>query len=331
MPAIMNPIDRSNAVRVVEVDSEQAGQRLDNFLITRLKGVPRSRVYRIVRRGEVRVNGARAQPAYRLRQGDRVRIPPLRTPLPAERIPVTADVPALGQVLYEDDHLLVLDKPAGMAVHGGTGIRAGLIELLRAARPNCRYLELVHRLDRETSGCLLVAKRRAALTALHADLRQNSVKTHRFEKRYVALVAGAWEGGARTVDIGLRRDRPRSGDRVVVAEPEGRYARSVFRPRARYRSSTLVEITLYTGRTHQARVHAAHSGHPIAGDTKYGDRNFNALMRGFGLRRLFLHAARVSFVHPASGQRLEIEAPLPPSLGEVIDRLEEDAVSARNI
>ncbi len=306
------------SVRYVDIDATRAGQRLDNFLLGQLKGIPKSHVYRVLRRGEVRVNSARARPDYRLQAGDRVRIPPLR-----RRAPVQADS-ARGfdwlrdRVLHEDEDLLVLDKPAGLAVHGGSGVSVGLIEALRGLRPDEPALELAHRLDRETSGCLLIAKRRPALLALHEMLR-----TGRIEKRYLALVKGRWRGGARRISAPLARERGRAGERWVDVSPVGRAAESRFSPKGYYGPGTLMEITLYTGRTHQARVHAAHAGHPIAGDDKYGERDFNRDLRALGLRRLFLHAACVRFAHPASGAKMEIISPLPLELRHVLERLRE--------
>jgi 23S rRNA pseudouridine955/2504/2580 synthase len=310
-------------VRHLTVDAGQAGQRLDNFLIAKLKGVPRSRIYRLLRRGEVRVNKGRSRPDYRLCGGDVVRLPPVRT---AERLREDlAGTDATGRfgwlearILHEDDDLLVLDKPAGLAVHGGSAAPIGLIEALRALRPQAAFLELAHRLDRDTSGCLLLAKSRAALGSLHEQLRSG-----RIEKRYLALAKGALRGRARRVEAMLERGQYRSGGRRVrVTEEEGKAAATGFTARRRYLGATLVEIALHTGRTHQARVHAAHIGHPLAGDDKYGDRDFNRELRALGLRRLFLHAASLVLAHPASGRRLRIEAPLPPELEVVLQRLQ---------
>ncbi len=309
------------AVRWLEVDIDHSGQRLDNFLLTNLKGVPKSHIYRIVRTGAVRINKGRTRPDYRLRTGDVVRIPPLRTGTPKSVAPV-----AVGRyrylearILYEDDGLLALDKPVGMAVHGGSGIRLGVIEALRALRPQARYLELVHRLDRDTSGCLLVAKKRSMLAALHKLLREPGGDG--IDKRYLALVKGRWQGGAKKVPAALQKNVLRSGERMVKVSEHGRPSISLLRPKRAYPHAALVEIQLITGRTHQARVHAAHLGHPIAGDEKYGDRDFNQRMRNLGLKRLFLHAASVSFRHPVNGTRLRISAPLPEDLNSFLKRL----------
>lgn len=300
-----------------DVDAETAGQRLDNFVLASLKGVPRSHVYRLIRSGQVRVNSGRSSPRYRLRAGDRVRIPPVR---PAERHATElapGDVEWLAEhIVFEDGRLLVLDKPAGVAVHGGSGQSFGLIEALRVLRPKAPALELAHRLDRDTSGCLLVAKRRSALRALHGLLREG-----RMEKRYLALLEGDWQHGAIVVDQPLTETR-RPGQVKVGVDPAGRPARSAFRLLERYGSrASYVEVTIATGRTHQIRVHAAASGHPIAGDERYGDAAFNESMRRFGLRRMFLHAHSLSFTWPDSEAEFSIAVPLPERLRGVLQKL----------
>lgn len=305
-------------MRYVDIDVSRHGQRLDNFLLAQLKGIPKSHVYRVLRRGEVRVNSARANASYRLQAGDRVRIPPVRL-----RRVENADAGGgfdwlASRVLYEDDDFVVLDKPAGLAVHGGSGVALGLIEAFRQLRPDSPMLELAHRLDRDTSGCLLIAKRRPALLALHDMLRRGAI-----EKRYLALVKGRWRGGERRISVPLKRDRVRHGERLVGVASQGRLAESGFAPQSFYGPATLMEITLYTGRTHQARVHAAYTGHPIAGDAKYGEREFNRELQRLGLRRLFLHAARLRFVHPSTRAKIEVRAPLPQELATVLDRLRE--------
>jgi len=307
-------------VATVEIEPEQSGQRLDNFLLRHLKGVPRSHIYRLVRRGEVRINKGRVTPSYRLQRGDQVRIPPVRTAARSPA-PIAGRPSWLDDVLFEDDELLVLNKPAGVPVHGGSGVRMGVIELLRQWHPQLRFLDLVHRLDRDTSGCLLVAKRRRVLTALNADLRQNSRKQHRVQKRYLALVAGELREPV-DVDAALVKNMLQSGERMVKTSEDGRYALSRFVPTDHYPDATLASIELYTGRTHQARVHAAHIGHPIAGDEKYGDKAFNAGLRELGLRRLFLHAEMLQFTHPVTGRRLRISAPLPAELSSLLERLQ---------
>jgi len=307
------------AVRYLEIDESRAGQRLDNFLIHVLKGVPKSHIYRILRKGEVRINKGRAKPDYRLEEGDQVRIPPLRQAGPAETLPRTERPEnfdwLLPRILHEDDDLLIVNKPAGLAAHSGSGIRIGLIEALRALRPEVPFLELAHRLDRDTSGCLMLAKRRPVLLALHRMLREGTM-----EKSYLALVAGAWRGGGREIQAPLEKNHPRAGEHRVEVSRDGRAASSYFMPKQRFKSTSLMEITLHTGRMHQARVHAAHEGHPIAGDDKYGDRSFNRRLQHVGLKRLFLHAHRLKFIHPGNGRKLNVEAPLPEELSDVLER-----------
>jgi 23S rRNA pseudouridine955/2504/2580 synthase len=310
-------------VQHVTVDAGHAGQRLDNFLLTALKGVPRTHVYRLLRKGEVRVNKGRAKPDYRLEEGDVVRLPPVRRAIGSEGKDFAAQTAASGRldwllerVLYEDEHLLVLDKPAGMAVHGGSGVSVGLIEALRALRPHSPFLELAHRLDRDTSGCLLIAKSRTALVQLHDLLRAGGL-----DKRYLALVTGPWQGGTRQVDAALETNRPQSGERRVEVGDEGKESASEITPREKFADAVLVEVRLLTGRMHQARVHAAHIDHPIAGDDKYGNREFNQRMKQFGLTRLFLHAARLEFRHPVNGRNMRVEAPLPVELERVLVKL----------
>jgi 23S rRNA pseudouridine955/2504/2580 synthase len=305
-------------VQHVEVTEEEAGQRLDNYLQRHLAGVPRSRLYRVIRKGEVRVNGRRAGPDTRLDLHDKVRIPPMSV-LPAGTSPSRPGAHLLEQVsksiIYEDERLLVLDKPAGIAVHGGSGVSFGVIEALRALRPE-QSLELAHRLDRDTSGCLLVARRGPALRELHALLREDA-----FEKRYLALVRGKWELGAKRIDVPLRTDTRVGGERTVRAAPSGKRSVSEFRPVQFFgRLATLMEVGLHTGRTHQIRVHAAHAGHPVAGDEKYGDADFNAALAALGLKRMFLHAHSVSFTWPRGGE-FSINTPLPPELSAVLDAL----------
>lgn len=310
--------EASRTVRHVRAGPGDSGQRLDNFLIRTLKGVPRSHVYRLLRRGEVRVNGRRAKPEQRLEEGDEIRLPPVRE---AER-ERGRSIPdrLLGEVrsclLYEDARILALDKPAGLAVHGGSGLSFGAIEALRAARPGTE-LELVHRLDKDTSGILLIAKDRASLRLLHAALRHGQVG-----KTYLALLKGRWTLGRKTIDVPLKTNIRQGGERMVKVDIEGRNSASTFRPVRRFDSlATLVEVDIHTGRTHQIRVHAAYAGHPIAGDEKYGDREFNAGMKALGLQRMFLHAHRMEFTWPDTGRRCRIEAPLPEELAAVLEAL----------
>ena len=303
------------------VTPDEAGRRLDNYLMSRLKGVPRSRIYRMIRGGEVRINGRRARPDSRLEEGNEVRIPPVRVAAtgpvqapPADRVSWLTD-----RIVYEDRDLLVLNKPAGLAVHGGSGISFGAIELLRAARPDAPALELVHRLDRETSGCLIVAKRRPALRRLHEQFREGTIQKH-----YVTLLCGKMPGTERLIDEPLLTTQRRGGERHVVVAPEGKPARSRFTPRRRFRDATLVDVIIETGRTHQIRVHAAHIGHPVAGDERYGSAD-DAITRRYGLQRLFLHADRVSFDSPRGEQVIRAECPLDPELVAVVERLESAA------
>ncbi len=312
-----NPQKLHPAERVV-IDEGHAGQRIDNFLSSRLKGIPLQRIYRSLRRGEVRVNSGRVRQDYRVQSGDVVRIPPLRHAERASpRIPPASLLEQLGQsIVHEDDDLVVLNKPAGVAVHGGSGQSTGVIEAFRRLRPESEHLELVHRLDKETSGCLLLAKRRAMLRALHDLLRRNQVT-----KRYLALVRGDWTDGRRTIDDALAKNRLASGERMVRIQLHGKPAVTQIRPIARGPLASLVEARPVTGRTHQIRVHAASIGSPIAGDAKYGERGFNQRMRALGLRRLFLHAQTIGFIDPRGGSRVVYRAPLTADLAQVLATL----------
>jgi 23S rRNA pseudouridine955/2504/2580 synthase len=314
-------------VRHVEVTEDQAGVRLDNFLTRLLEGVPRSRVFRIVRRGEVRVNGKRASPETRLQSGDKVRVPPVSLPSPdapppVARVPRSLIETVRDAIITENDRLIVINKPAGIAVHGGSGVSFGIIEALRAGRPQ-ETLELVHRLDRDTSGCLLVARKPAALRVLHALMRDGEV-----EKGYLALVKGPWDLGKKRIDVPLNTDTRVGGERTVRVQAGGKSAVSTFSPVQFFRNrASMVEVDLDTGRTHQIRVHAAHVGHPVAGDDKYGDKDFNARMREEGLTRMFLHSHRISFDWPNGGD-FSASAPLPADLAAVLDALA-DSTSAK--
>jgi 23S rRNA pseudouridine955/2504/2580 synthase len=306
------------AARTVVADADCAGQRLDNFLARVLKGVPKSHLYRMVRTGEVRVNSRRADVTYRIAPGDRIRIPPVRTAAPAARRALPSAAVLSGAILFEDDDLLAIDKPAGMAVHGGSGVSRGVIEQLRLERPQARFLELAHRLDRETSGVLLVAKKRSALTGLHAQLRDGQV-----HKLYLVLVKGDWRGPEQTVTLPLARYVTAGGERrVSVDRRAGMPAQTTFRLERSYRGFSLLWAQLHTGRTHQIRVHLAHLGFPIAGDDKYGDFDLNKALAGQGLKRMFLHAAELVCTHPASGQPLQLHAALPAELSRFLARLE---------
>ncbi|OGO93574.1 MAG: 23S rRNA pseudouridine(955/2504/2580) synthase [Coxiella sp. RIFCSPHIGHO2_12_FULL_42_15] len=283
-----------NKIAVINTTITEANenQRMDNFLVTQCKGVPKARIYRALRKGEVRVNRKRVKPEYRLRCADVVRIPPLRmTEKKAPSLPPQRMLQQIeSSILQETKQFMVVDKPAGMPVHGGTGIKAGLIEAIRVLRPQCKFLELAHRLDRETSGCLLLVKKRSILAQIHECWRAQRVKKH-----YVALLQGRWlSGSIRGVRAPLRKNHLANGERIVVVdEEEGRPSETIFRPLRQFDQAVLVEATIITGRTHQIRVHAAHIGHPLAGDDKYGDREFNHAMKQKGLKRLFLHASSI--------------------------------------
>jgi 23S rRNA pseudouridine955/2504/2580 synthase len=302
------------AVRLVRVDENGAGQRLDNFLIRLLKGVPKTHVYRVIRSGEVRVNKGRAAADTRLAAGDEVRVPPVRT---AERDEV--DVPGREfPVLFEDEHLIAVDKPAGVAVHGGSGVSFGVIEQLRRARPQQRLLELVHRLDKETSGILLVAKKRSALTALQSQFRARDTG-----KTYAALVVGRWPAGSKVIDVPLHKYLTAEGERRVRATADGRRSITLVNVVREFERFTLLDVTIRTGRTHQIRVHLAHEGHAIVGDDKYGDFALNKELARAPHRfaRMFLHARRLAFDHPAGGERVELESPLPRECATLLDQL----------
>lgn len=309
------------AVRHERIDDAAAGQRIDNYLLRIAKGVPKSCVYRILRSGEVRVNGRRVQQTYRLQAGDEVRIPPLRVAEPTRTAPAPAGRPL--PVVYEDDAILIIDKPAGKAVHGGSGVSHGVIEQLRAQRPELRMLELAHRLDRETSGLLIVAKKRSALTVLHDMLREG-----RMEKRYLTLVPGRWANPLQHVKAPLHKYLNAEGERRVRVADDGKPAHSIVRLVKRWREFSLLEVELKTGRTHQIRVHLAHLGFPLCGDDKYGDFALNKRLEGEGLKRMFLHAAQLRFAHPTTGAPLAFESPLPQDLRTFIERL--DAAEKRN-
>lgn len=310
--------EKSKVYRV-KVKEQYENQRIDNFLTRHIKGVPKSHIYRILRKGEVRVNKKRIKPDYRVQVGDEIRIPPLRLgPAPTVSSPNENLQKILGsRILYEDKGLLIINKPAGLAVHGGSGISLGLIEALRFMRPKDSELELVHRLDRETSGCLLLAKKPSVLKELHELLRQkNGV-----EKCYLALVKGYWPKTLHIVDESLHKFQLVSGERMVKVDPEGKSSVTEFRVIQRFADSTLVEAKPLTGRTHQIRVHALHAGHPVLGDEKYGDKEVNKHYRQLGLKRLFLHAVRVSFTLPSFGQKISVEAPLDADLEALLKNI----------
>lgn len=308
------------SVQFIEISDDNEGQRIDNYLKTKLKGVPKSALYRVIRKGEVRVNKKRIKPEYKLQVGDLVRIPPIKV----EEKPEPTISTSLNQVsqlesaiLYEDDAFIVLNKPTGLAVHGGSGLNFGVIEALRALRPQARQLELVHRLDRDTSGCLLIAKKRSALRIFHEQLRDKTIRKH-----YWALVKGVWDSEIRAVNKPLYKNVLSSGERVVKVDHErGKPSETRFRVLSVFDGCSLVQASPITGRTHQIRVHTACNGHPIAADPKYGDTQFDQTMREQGLKRLFLHAFSLSFEHPITGESMYIEAPLDKSLKATLARL----------
>jgi 23S rRNA pseudouridine955/2504/2580 synthase len=308
-----------HTVRLLTIEAEHEGQRIDNFLRTQLKGVPKSLIYRILRKGEVRVNKKRIKPEYKLLAGDVIRVPPVRVAERDDSLPSAKlnQVQALDNaILYEDDALIVLNKPSGIAVHGGSGLSFGVIEGLRALRPEARFLELVHRLDRDTSGILLVAKKRSMLRSLHEQLREKTMGKH-----YLALVRGQWQPHQKVVNAPLKKNELSSGERVVRVDKEGKPSETRFRIVQKFAQATLVECSPVTGRTHQIRVHTLHAGHPIAGDNKYGDQLFDEKMQGMGLKRLFLHACRIRFFHPGQEQNMVLEAPLEPALKKLLTRM----------
>lgn len=306
-------------VQFIDIEPDLEGQRIDNFLRTLLKGVPKSLIYRIVRKGEIRVNKKRVKPEYKLQAHDQLRIPPIRVSEPNEAPSTKLDKVASleSHILFEDDLLIVLNKPSGMAVHGGSGLSFGVIEALRALRPQARFLELVHRLDRDTSGCLVIAKKRSALKNLHEQLRDKKM-----DKRYQALVVGEWPENRYKVNAPLLKNILKSGERLVSVDTEGKPSETRFRVLDRFVGATLVEASPITGRTHQIRVHCLHAGHPIACDDKYGDTEFTGLMNQKGLKRLFLHAHSLAFIHPKTEDRVSFQAPLDKQLNRALSVLE---------
>jgi 23S rRNA pseudouridine955/2504/2580 synthase len=316
-------------VRSETIGAEDAGQRVDKVLSRLLPAVPRTRIFRLLRKGEVRLNGKRVSAEVRVAEGDVLRVPPVRL---APETPAADAAPRVSNrlieqlnaaVLHEDERLLVINKPAGVAVHGGSGVSAGVIEALRAARPD-ETLELVHRLDRDTSGCLLIARKRSTLRSLHAMLRDDVEGSDEagFDKRYLVLVRGKWELGRKRIEAPLRTDIRVGGERTVKVAPDGKAAASEFSVVQFFGNlATLLEVRLLTGRTHQIRVHAAYAGHPVAGDEKYGDADFNRQMHSFKLRRLFLHAHSISFEDPDGRGLVAVSAPMPPELHAVVDAL----------
>lgn len=301
-------------VQFVDIDEDMAGQRIDNFLRNQLKNIPKSMIYRIVRKGEVRVNKKRIKAEYKLKAGDLVRIPPVTIEEKTEEnVPSTKlnKVSELEQcIIYEDDHMLILNKPSGTAVHGGSGLKFGAIEALRALRPDARFLELVHRIDRDTSGILLIAKKRSALRHLQAQFREKTV-----QKYYFALVMGEWKNSCKVVNAPLLKNEVNS---IVRVNPNGKASETRFRVLEKFKDATLVQASPITGRTHQIRVHTQYTGHPIAWDDRYGDRRFDAYTGKVGLDRLFLHAANIKFTHPGSEEKMDISAPMEARLEKAL-------------
>ncbi|ODN67923.1 23S rRNA pseudouridine(955/2504/2580) synthase RluC [Methylophaga muralis] len=314
-----NSSQATPAVQFIDIRADQAGQRIDNFLITLEKGVPKSRIYRALRKGEVRVNKGRIKQTYRLQAGDQVRIPPLRV---SEKVIITdlsdSLTEALEQsILMEDDALLVINKPSGLAVHAGSQIQLGVIEAMRIIRPDNRFVELVHRLDRDTSGCLVIAKSREALLNL-----QEQMKNSETDKRYLTLTKGHWPANENIVDLALQKNTLSSGERMVAPDINGKKSKTLFEVKQNFVDCQLVAAKLYTGRTHQIRVHSASQSHPVAGDEKYGDREFNKRLKQFGLKRMFLHAWQLSIKHPITHEPVTFHAELPDSLNDVLKKLE---------
>lgn len=298
-------------VQHVIVTRDEEGQRIDNFLISRFKGMPKSHVYKLLRKGEVRVNKKRITAFYRLKPGDDVRLPPVFLEEKAKQVPPSKQTEAtLAQrILYEDEYLLIINKPSGMSVHVGSTVRVGVIEAMKHMYPKLPQLELAHRLDSETSGCLILAKKKRILREIHGLLREG-----KFTKIYWALTKGKWKRSEQRVDLPLHKDYRDGGKHVVEVNAEGKSALTEFHPLEVFKHGSLVEVKLYTGRTHQIRVHAQHQGHPIAGDDRYGDAEFNKLARGLGLKRMFLHARSVEFFIPSLDRHIKVEAPLDPDL-----------------
>ena len=316
----MAEVSKDNVTQAI-ITEEEHGQRLDNYLLKICKGVPKSHIYRIIRSGEVRLNGRRVDASSRVAAGDILRVPPIRIAAKREEIVAGAEMKTELPVLFEDEALLVVNKPAGVAVHGGSGVSFGVIEALRRQRPLARFLELAHRLDRETSGLLLVGKKRSALKALHEMFRDGGGSARGADKRYLLLVKGCWADPVRHVKLPLFKYLQESGERRVRVSDEGKPSYTVFRLIARWERFSLLEAELRTGRTHQIRVHCAHLGFPIAGDDKYGDFAFNKAIQKEGLKRMFLHAWKMTLPHPVSGTAMTLEAPLPAALYDFLEAL----------
>lgn len=306
-------------VQFLTISDDEAGQRIDNYLLSKLKGVPKSLIYRVVRKGEVRINKGRIKPEYKLQAGDVLRIPPVRIS-EKEQPQISNKLNKVNrlenQIIFEDDYLLAINKPSGIAVHGGSGLSFGVIEALRALRPEARFLELIHRLDRDTSGILLIAKKRSVLRHLHEQLR---IKT--IQKDYLALVRGQWQSHCKVVQAPLLKNELSGGERIVRVSEQGKPSETRFSIEERYIAATLIKASPITGRTHQIRVHTQYAGHPIALDDKYGDAEFDRQMRELGLDRLFLHAFSLCFEHPKTGETLRLNAPLDGKMKNILQKL----------
>ncbi len=312
-----------NKVHFLAIDENASGQRVDNFLIRYLHHVPKTHIYKIIRKGEVRVDKKRVKPEYKLKLGDQLRIPPVKVQETTTLNPNESLLEMLETtIIYEDDNVLVMNKPTGLAVHGGSGILYGLIEAVRKMRPKQTFLELVHRLDKATSGCILIAKNRISLTTLHEQLRNNKT-----EKHYTALVCGAWKGGERKVNQPLKKNTLKSGERIVTIDPDGKASTSFFRPLKKYAQYTLVDVKIITGRTHQIRVHGQYIDHCIAGDGKYGNFAANQRLKNLGLNRLFLHSQQISVMLPNKDHASTFSAPLPKDLQALVQQLDGQLIS----
>jgi len=314
------PSNKPSKVQVIEINEDQDGQRLDNWLLRQIHGAPKSLIYRIIRKGEVRVNKGRKKANYKLSAGDQVRIPPVRIEAESGKktLPKSLLDEVKASVLLDNQHCLVINKPVGLAVHGGSGLHFGVIDVVKALYPDLEYLELAHRLDRETSGCLILAKNRKALIFLHEQIKAGTVV-----KKYLAGLAGNWQGGKKTISAPLKKNSMHGGERMVEVDEDGKTAISHFRPIQNYKNLTLVDVEIETGRTHQIRVHAAHAGHPVAGDKKYGEREYNKWVREQGLKRMFLHAYWLEFMLPGSDELVQVTTPLPGALQNVLNTLEQ--------
>ncbi|QLE85208.1 23S rRNA pseudouridine(955/2504/2580) synthase RluC [Shewanella sp. Scap07] len=316
----MNNEQSNLKVQLVTIDEDHVEQRIDNFLLTKLKGVPKSMIYRIIRKGEVRVNKKRIKPEYKLQDGDIVRIPPVRVSKgddkPAPNAKLTKVAQLEERIIFEDKAIIVLNKPSGIAVHGGSGVDFGVIEAMRSLRPQQKFLELVHRLDKETSGVLLIAKKRSALKHLHDQLRYKKM-----QKDYLALVRGDWQKHVKMINAPLLKLTLKSGERIVRVNQEGKPSETRFKIQQRYQGATLVQASPVTGRTHQIRVHCQYAGHPIACDEKYSEQKFDDSMRALGLNRLFLHAAQLRFTHPVTEEVMQVKAPMDKPLQQLLTKL----------